>query len=175
MKLTSLTFLSLKNNHLTGSIPDDIGLMTKMKRLDLSHNSLTGSIPSSVSKMLLLTQLSFEHNSVMGSCPPFVVICNGIHRRVNGSAMQSSYDTSTGPTSSRISRALISTSTETALCAFIAATNVGSLYPVWQCTALHTVVSEPCGGSTSWPGVASCNSAGDVTGIAFDNVGLSGK
>lgn len=73
----------------------------------------------------------------------------------------------------------ISLDTQTALCAFIAATNVGSQYAQWQCNAYGEVVTQPCDGATPiWSGVSNCSSFGEIKSIWMDSTGsnaLTGK
>lgn len=68
--------------------------------------------------------------------------------------------------------------TQTALCDIVAATNISSIsgYSAWQCTAAHSVVTQPCNGGTAvWTGISGCSSSGDVTSIDLHGIGLSGK
>lgn len=59
------------------------------------------------------------------------------------------------------------TSTEIGLCGLIAATNIATVYPQWQCRSNGTTITSPC--STNWPGVQ-CNvntTAGYVVNITL--------
>lgn len=67
---------------------------------------------------------------------------------------------------------VISSSTQAALCAFIAATTVSNNYPEWQCTTSGTVVTQPCDGL--WYGIG-CNSNGDIESIYMYGYQLYGK
>jgi Leucine-rich repeat (LRR) protein len=67
--LTKLTYLSLSWNSLTGTIPSEVGLLTKLTYLNLSFNSLTGTIPSQVGLLSNLTELSLSSNSLRGTIP----------------------------------------------------------------------------------------------------------
>lgn len=72
----------------------------------------------------------------------------------------------------------IPASTEIALCDFIAATNIASIYghSAWQCTSARSVVTQPCNGGTAvWPSISGCSSSGDVTRINLMSRGISGK
>jgi len=67
---SGVTFLSLSNNFLSGSIPSDIGQdMSQLEGLDLSGNFITGRIPSSMSLLKDLTFLDLSNNSLSGKIP----------------------------------------------------------------------------------------------------------
>ncbi len=65
--LTSLEWLTLSQNQLTGPIPD-MSLLTKLTVLDLCHNELTGLIPD-LSFLINLTRLDLNHNELTGPVP----------------------------------------------------------------------------------------------------------
>jgi Leucine-rich repeat (LRR) protein len=68
--LTKLTNLDLDNNSLTGVIPSELGNLTKLVSLGLGANSLTGTIPATLGKLVELTYyLSLFDNSLTGSIP----------------------------------------------------------------------------------------------------------
>lgn len=169
IKLTSLTFLSMKNNALTGSIPNDIGDMLSLESLDLSHNSLTGFIPSSIIKMQHLTRLMLDHNSVQGLCPPTVAVCLGLQ---TVDEFANSEDISPQFDRERTSRSLLySSNTEAGLCGLI--TTMHNFPAVWQCN-YGVATSDPCAAGASWTGV-SCNDAGDVISITLNSHNLQGE
>eukprot|EP00250_Pteridium_aquilinum_P015914 c22836_g1_i1 orf=476-1672(+) len=64
----SLTYLSLSNNQLTGSI-DTISSLDSLTFLDLSHNQLSGSIPSSIFAAPL-SSLLLQRNLLSGPVSP---------------------------------------------------------------------------------------------------------
>lgn len=47
----------LQNNNITGSIPQEIGRLSKLKTLDVSSNFFTGGIPSSLGHLKSLQYL----------------------------------------------------------------------------------------------------------------------
>jgi hypothetical protein len=53
--------LSLGINALTGTIPTELGLLTKLTLLDLSENQLTGTVPTSLASLPLLGKSLFNH------------------------------------------------------------------------------------------------------------------
>ena len=61
-----VTWLRLRRNNLTGSIPDEVGNLSAMERLDLRENSLTGPIPSTVQQLSNLIVLFLRVNSLSG-------------------------------------------------------------------------------------------------------------
>jgi hypothetical protein len=63
------TALSLRNNSLTGTIPSEVGLLSKLNVLSLSSNSLTGTIPTEIALMSNLSWLSLFNNSLTGTIP----------------------------------------------------------------------------------------------------------
>ncbi|CAN8287610.1 unnamed protein product [Cochlearia groenlandica] len=67
-KLDQLRVLSLKNNSLTGSLPDFSGLLN-LKSLFLDHNSFSGSFPLSVLHLHRLRTIDFSSNDLTGLIP----------------------------------------------------------------------------------------------------------
>ncbi|KAG6641414.1 hypothetical protein CIPAW_09G071500 [Carya illinoinensis] len=51
--------LLLQNNHLSGSIPPDIGKLSELQTLDISNNRFDGEIPGSMGYLTHLSYLSF--------------------------------------------------------------------------------------------------------------------
>ncbi|XP_076883838.1 receptor-like protein EIX2 [Bidens hawaiensis] len=73
--LSSLRWLNLSGNHLTGIIPEDIGkmkLLTYLNWLNLSSNKLTGEIPTSA-QLQGFNESSFMSNTL---CGPPLAACN---------------------------------------------------------------------------------------------------
>jgi len=64
-----ITLLNLFNMGLNGTIPDEIGNLTKLKQLGLKSNNFNGEIPESIGKLTNLTQLSLGDNMLNGSLP----------------------------------------------------------------------------------------------------------
>ncbi|XP_014523025.1 probable leucine-rich repeat receptor-like protein kinase At1g35710 isoform X1 [Vigna radiata var. radiata] len=66
----NLQFLDLNGMGLRGSIPAEIGTLTKLTDLDLSHNSLQGKLPSkALQNLTQLVRLDFSGNSLSGFIP----------------------------------------------------------------------------------------------------------
>ena len=57
------------SNQLTGSIPETIGNLSKLKVLVLSGNKFTGSIPKSIGKLNNLERLFLNYNQFSGEIP----------------------------------------------------------------------------------------------------------
>ncbi|XP_039135860.1 receptor-like protein EIX2 [Dioscorea cayenensis subsp. rotundata] len=69
VNLAELQNLNLSSNNLLGAIPSDIGLMQKLESLDLSRNELIGLIPLSLSTLNFLEILNLSHNNLFGKIP----------------------------------------------------------------------------------------------------------
>jgi hypothetical protein len=59
--------LLLKNNKLSGQIPEDIGSMTSLRRINLGSNQFDGTIPSSLFELSSLISLVLNFNKFRGS------------------------------------------------------------------------------------------------------------
>ena len=57
-----VTRLVLNNRELSGSIPSELGQLTKLERLSLYENELSGPIPSSLGNLTNLTELRLGRN-----------------------------------------------------------------------------------------------------------------
>ena len=64
-----VTVLDLPENQLTGSIPNQLGLLSNLTNLHLYRNRLTGSIPVGVILLSDLTELNLSRNQLSGSIP----------------------------------------------------------------------------------------------------------
>ena len=64
-----VTSLSLRERHLSGTIPVELGNLTNLKRIDLFGNQLTGSIPEELGDLTNLEFLSLFDNHLTGSIP----------------------------------------------------------------------------------------------------------
>jgi hypothetical protein len=67
--IEEMTFLSLSNYNLTGSIPPEIGYLTNLTNIWLQNNQLTGSIPPEIGYLTNLTQLYLGSNQLTGEIP----------------------------------------------------------------------------------------------------------
>ncbi|KAM7461186.1 hypothetical protein LguiA_029307 [Lonicera macranthoides] len=76
LNLTSfqnLEILSLYDCVLVGTIPHEIGMLSKLSVLDLRSNSLSGHLPFSLANLTSLTILDISHNRLNGAIPPEVL------------------------------------------------------------------------------------------------------
>jgi Leucine-rich repeat (LRR) protein len=69
-KGTNAVVLPFNNLILTGTIPPEIGQMTKVARLYLYNNEMTGTIPPEISLNVKLTQVYLYGNKLSGTIPP---------------------------------------------------------------------------------------------------------
>ena len=68
--LTRCEKLYLNDNLIVGSLPSEIGLLQRLRILKLSRNSLSGSIPSELGNCRSLTELRFYSNKFSGLLLP---------------------------------------------------------------------------------------------------------
>ncbi|KAM7461176.1 hypothetical protein LguiA_029297 [Lonicera macranthoides] len=69
----NLEVLDLSECGLDGTIPYEIGMLSKLTKLSLSYNSLSGSLPSSLANLTSLTFLDISYNRFNGSIPSKVL------------------------------------------------------------------------------------------------------
>lgn len=67
--LTRLQFLRLNNNSLSGSIPATIGALDELRHLHLEVNKISGPIPESISALSQLQRLFLHENLLSGRIP----------------------------------------------------------------------------------------------------------
>lgn len=68
--MSSLEFLFLQNNSLSGTLPENMCLnLQKLKILYLHKNSLHGKIPTNLDKCSSLVYLTMEKNRFSGTIP----------------------------------------------------------------------------------------------------------
>ena len=63
----SVTELWFGSRNLTGTIPDEIALLTNLTMIDLSNNYIGGTIPEKIYELSLLESLYFYHNQLTGT------------------------------------------------------------------------------------------------------------
>jgi Leucine-rich repeat (LRR) protein len=61
--------LSLPENNLDGTLPEELGNLTYLKELSLNDNKLTGSIPTTFGNLTALTTLDMGANALTGNIP----------------------------------------------------------------------------------------------------------
>ncbi|OAY51302.1 receptor-like protein kinase BRI1-like 3 [Manihot esculenta] len=65
----SMIYLDLAYNSLSGTIPENFGLMSYLQVLNLGHNKLTGNIPGSFGGLKEIGVLDLSHNDLQGFIP----------------------------------------------------------------------------------------------------------
>jgi len=66
----NLRAVLMANNHLSGPIPEEFGMLKKLTDLRLNKNQLSGSIPKSLTSAPALQVLRLDNNRLTGSVPP---------------------------------------------------------------------------------------------------------
>ncbi|CAL4964208.1 unnamed protein product [Urochloa decumbens] len=66
---TSLQYLGIDNNYISGTIPPEIGNLAGLQVIDFSNNLLIGVIPESIGKLTQLSQLYLGSNNLSGPIP----------------------------------------------------------------------------------------------------------
>jgi hypothetical protein len=74
---SNLLLMNLFGNAFTGSIPSEVGLLTKLTFLNFQANFLTGIIPSELESLTELFFLGLNGNlfSSPYECPQFIDVC----------------------------------------------------------------------------------------------------
>ncbi|RVX18184.1 MDIS1-interacting receptor like kinase 2 [Vitis vinifera] len=67
--LSKLKYLDLSTNQFSGGIPPEIGLLTNLEVLHLVQNQLNGSIPHEIGQLSSLYELALYTNQLEGSIP----------------------------------------------------------------------------------------------------------
>ncbi|KAL2242101.1 probable inactive receptor kinase At5g67200 [Sesamum indicum] len=86
--LVNLKVLFLSRNYFSGSVPPSVSTLHRLKTLDLSYNMLAGPIPDSLGGLDRLYYLRLDFNRFNGSVPPFnqtsLQIFNVSHNALSG-------------------------------------------------------------------------------------------
>ncbi|GLT81574.1 hypothetical protein SLE2022_000170 [Rubroshorea leprosula] len=83
--------IDLSYNHLTGTIPPEIGYLNEIHALNLSHNKLSGQIPSTFSNLKQIESLDLSYNNLNGRIPSQLIELNTLsvfsvaHNNLSGS------------------------------------------------------------------------------------------
>ncbi|KAG5598320.1 hypothetical protein H5410_029690, partial [Solanum commersonii] len=78
--LTNLVYLDLSKNHISGTIPQQIGSLAKLQILRIFDNHLNGSIPEQIGYLRSLTKslgmnFSWFHSASLGNLSNFSFCC----------------------------------------------------------------------------------------------------
>jgi len=68
-EMRDLEHLVLSANRISGTLPSEIGLLTKLQTLNLDHNMLSGPLPTELGLLRNLRSLRLEFNEFGGSIP----------------------------------------------------------------------------------------------------------
>lgn len=74
-----VTHLVLRNNNLTGSLPNEIGDLSELLTLDLSANNIGGNIPTTIGNLSQLEVLFLWNNPLIGSIPTSISNLSNLH------------------------------------------------------------------------------------------------
>ncbi|KAH7851658.1 hypothetical protein Vadar_014943 [Vaccinium darrowii] len=97
-RLKEILFL---NNHLTGGIPEGVGLWQDLRVLDVSYNSLSGDLPDSLSCLGDIEVLNLAHNNFSGKLSDSVCSLGRLEELTVASNFFSNLDHECGKLSSR--------------------------------------------------------------------------
>ncbi|GMY13611.1 probable leucine-rich repeat receptor-like protein kinase At1g35710, partial [Fagus crenata] len=81
--LSKLTFLSLSQNNLTGELSPSITNLTQLEVFKISNNSISGPIPDELGKLKNLYFLDLSYNNLTGSIPSILGLLS--HNSLTGS------------------------------------------------------------------------------------------
>ncbi|XP_024625231.1 receptor-like protein 56 isoform X2 [Medicago truncatula] len=74
--LIYMSGIDLSHNKLNGSIPYELGNLTRIRALNLSNNLLTGKVPATFSNLVQVESLDLSFNMLSGQIPPQL---SGLH------------------------------------------------------------------------------------------------
>jgi Leucine-rich repeat (LRR) protein len=66
--------IALPGNNLTGSLPTELGNLSRLETLNLQFNAITGSIPANINNLRNLKALNLQGNQLSGTIPSLSVI-----------------------------------------------------------------------------------------------------
>ncbi|CDY67674.1 BnaCnng55900D [Brassica napus] len=72
MEMQESTSIGVEGNQFSGTIPDELGNLTKLVKLDLASNQFTGSLPITLDRLVNLEQLWISDNKFSGTIPAYI-------------------------------------------------------------------------------------------------------
>ena len=158
--LKLLTHLAFHQNQISGPIPPEWN-MTSLMYLRGFSNKLEGNVPSVLCAIPSLLSVNLTLNPML-TCYDECLPNAGLSELDTGDAVQC---------------APYAEIEASALCGFVAATNISSISvtTTWQCNSSGYPVTNPCGldGAPTWQGI-NCE-AGKVVYLNLLNTGVNGK
>ncbi|KAJ1419602.1 Tyrosine-protein kinase, active site [Sesbania bispinosa] len=85
--LTKLTYLDLCYNSFEGEIPPSMGNLSLLQSLYLSHNRINGTLPISLTSLTRLKMLDISNNLLLGPLPDLVQLTNLQVLRLNNNSI----------------------------------------------------------------------------------------
>ncbi|KAK9222962.1 hypothetical protein WN944_011403 [Citrus x changshan-huyou] len=186
----SLEFFSASEANISGTIPDFIGTDTfpQLSYLDLGNNNLQGTIPSSfgmpfadISNLSTLEDFSLGHNKLTGIFP-----VSSFNNHPKLTTLNLTNNLLQGPTP-RFNNSKLTVDMRTGSNCFClddpglaCDSRVNILLSIAESMGYPEVLAEsrkgndPCPTYKYWKGI-SCDIGGNITGISFQNLGLSGN
>ena len=65
----SVAPVNADDNNLVGTIPSQIGILTKLRVFEVDHNGLTGTIPTELGNLINIVELDLDDNKLTGTIP----------------------------------------------------------------------------------------------------------
>ena len=76
--LIYMSGIDLSHNKLNGSIPSELGNLTRIRSLNLSNNFFTGKIPATFSNLIKVESLDLSFNMLSGQIPPQLTVLTSL-------------------------------------------------------------------------------------------------
>jgi Leucine-rich repeat (LRR) protein len=72
--------LQLNDNQLSGTLPPELGLLTRLELIYLDNNQFSGALPAEFGRLTGLHSLCVEHNQLTGTIPAELGQCTNLSR-----------------------------------------------------------------------------------------------
>jgi len=67
--LTRLIYMHMYDNQVTGTVPTELGSLTALTYMDIERNQLTGTMPTELGALTSLRELELLENQITGTLP----------------------------------------------------------------------------------------------------------